>query len=769
VTPLRPRVDRAVAEGRFQHALELAKQLYKTEPTPDHLDLLKTTYLGRARQLRGSGYDRDATTTLDAAVRIDPANPAWLEQLATELAACGAVGRAVELLKQVPSPSVGSAVFARAADAAVQHEAAGRASLPPEMHAEFDRILKAFQQVQTGEDEAARETLQGIGLRSPFLEWKLFLRGLQAYYQNDDPRAVENWGRLSPERLPARLAAPFRARLDRSFRNAQTPDTQGVLRSQLDRLQGSALAEQLRGVRAALADSETRTFAAAFRQVEALLPAMRQEAPHLLPRLAACCYWALAETGPDDTLRYKRVFGPPPDDPHFRRLEALACERYGDPERAHKAWQEYEKEIAEAPPAVWPPELAPRARALIWLRMGKNAAEVPSAKKLAKVPRHLRDATDWPDPLRPGAEHCFEQCLKLAPDLLEAHEALFRFHQEEGHAAKAEKAARRLLQRFPDHVATLTALGQLLHRDEKYPEALEFYQRALKANPLKRELRQYVSTVHVGCARLLLEAGRYDEGRAHLRSALAFNDDPDDSPIRCRWSALEFRAGNPDEAEAQLREARVHAGADLPVSYRMLTECARLKLDKKLKARFDKEVKEGLTAPPTPAAVVGLVGCAASLKAAGFDYYGQKTHEKKVQTYADKGRGADFSRAQMVTVTKALAALEGWTAAQRYAEAGEKKFKSDPEFPVLLARLLLRHDGRRSMPAYRVRPVLARAERLVRELPKEDERKERLTQEIAAMQSTVQLLDPYGGLEDYGGFPDVFDSFFEDEEDEDEY
>jgi hypothetical protein len=295
------------------------------------------------------------------------------------------------------------------------------------------------------------------------------------------------------------------------------------------------------------------------------------------------------------------------------------------------------------------------------------------------------------------------------------------------------------------------------------------YQRALRANPLKRELRQYVSTAHVGCARLLLEAGRYEEGRAHLRSALAFNDDPDDSPIRCRWASLEFRAGNPDDAETQILEARACAGADLPVSFRMLTECARLKLDKRLKARFETEVKEGLTAPATPAAVVGLVECAASLKGAGLDYYGQKTHEKKVQTYADKSRGADFSRAQMVTVTKGLAALEGWKAAQRYAEAGEKKFRNDPEFPVLLARLLLRNDGRRTMPAYRVRPLLARAEKLVRELPKEDERKERLTQEIAAMQKTVQLLDPYGGFDGLGGFPDVFDSFFEEDNDEDEY
>src|SRR5205807_33698 len=153
---------------------------------------------------------------------------------------------------------------------------------------------------------------------------------------------------------------------------AQPVETQAALKAQFDRLQGSVVADQLRRVRAALADSDSRTIAKAFRQVEALLPALQIEAPQLIPRLAACCYWAVLETGPDDALRYKRVFGAPHDDPNFHRLEALASERFGDLTQAHRAWQDYEKEIANAPPTQWPPALAARARALIWLRMGEN-------------------------------------------------------------------------------------------------------------------------------------------------------------------------------------------------------------------------------------------------------------------------------------------------------------------------------------------------------------------------------------------------------------
>jgi hypothetical protein len=238
---LRPRIDRARQEGRFQQALELTKLLYKYESTPDNLELLKEVYLGRARQLRSQGQTRDALTVLDVASHLEGTSPLWIDRLAQEMALCGEVGRTLALLDNLPDAASAQRILGFVADAAIQQEAAGRAALPPALRDDLDRILLAFGQVESGQDEAARETLQGISLRSPFLEWKLLLRGLQAYWQNDDVRAVENWQRLTPERLPARLAAPFRFRLDAAFRSAQPPTTQAMLQKLFDRLQGSTL------------------------------------------------------------------------------------------------------------------------------------------------------------------------------------------------------------------------------------------------------------------------------------------------------------------------------------------------------------------------------------------------------------------------------------------------------------------------------------------------------------------------------------------------
>src|SRR5262249_9943112 len=154
------------------------------------------------------------------------------------------------------------------------------------------------------------------------------------------------------------------------------------------------------------------------------LPALRQQAPDLVPRLASCFYWAIVNVGsPSDVPRYLTAFGPPPDDPKCQRMSALACERYHDLEEANRFWQQYEQTLAENT-ANWPGETGRRARALVWLRMGRNAASVPDLDAIPKMPEFLRNHPDRPKPFKPAADKCYLNSINLAPDLLAAHEVL---------------------------------------------------------------------------------------------------------------------------------------------------------------------------------------------------------------------------------------------------------------------------------------------------------------------------------------------------------
>jgi tetratricopeptide (TPR) repeat protein len=760
---LKARVEKALREGRTQQALDLAHTLYTREPSPPHKELLEKASLERARQLHGQGHDRDARQVLENAARLD-GNPAFLEQVALELAAVGDAPGALRLLERVPGSQVMPQVLGHAADGALRQGKAGRDFLPAPLRPQFDLIVQAFAQVEAGQDEAARATLQGIGLQSPFLEWKVLLRGLMAYYQKDDARALENWQRLNAQRLPARVAAPLRFLLDRPFRTAQPPETQTTLQAQADRLQGSGLVPALRAIQRDLANE--RHLPQAFRHAEQLLPALRAEAPHLAPRLASCFYWAIVSHGqPEDLKRYQRVFGSLPDDPDLARLEALALEHRHMMPDAHKAWQRFEKTVA-ARPSAWPPGQAERVRALVWLRMAENADNVPDMADLPDLPPLLRDHPDRPRPLKPGAEECYKRSLELAPDQLETHYELFQHYRHANKAGKAEQGARKLLKQFPEHAPTLEALGDLLMAKAGYAEALGLFERALKTNPLERRLRGKVGTAYSYKARQDAEAGHFETSRAGYQAALAYADGDRSYPVLCKWTACEFKAG--DEAKAEELLQRAHAEEDnrLAVAFSMLIEAIRFKLPKKLKDRFDREVKEHLAQPLTARAAAAIADTAASLRGAGVTYFGQKTHEKKVLGYLEKTLKLEFPEELLAAVCDSLQALKAPRLHQKFIRRGQKLYPSSPMFYLAEAEYNLA-QGPYRCPSYETQQLLEKAQRLANALPR-DPRQQKLLERIQRHLDAVHLLNPFARLFDAGPM-DYFDPFDDDDFDDDEY
>jgi tetratricopeptide (TPR) repeat protein len=766
-TDLKARIQRAEAEGRYQQALELAKNLFKQDPTPAHKELFKKMTLARARQLRNLGHGRDAQTVLENAVNLDPGRE-WQEQVAEELAACGQVLRALELLRRFPDSPAMPRVLAQAVDAAVSKGKSGRDLLPEVLRAQFDAVVQAFAQAEAGQDEACRTTLQAIGLQSPFLEWKVLLRGLLAYYQGDDVRALENWQRLNADRLPARLAAPLRFTIDGPYRTAQPPATQGRLQQQADRLQNSGLVPSLRALQSTL--GQEGKLHQAFRQVESFLPALRQQAPHLVPRLAASFYWAIINVGgPEDIPRYQRVFPPPADDPKFSRLHALAYEHWQNLSEAHQCWREYEKEVA-VNSQVWPGDQAQRVRALIWHHMGINAASIPDKKEMEELPAFLRNHPDRPQPLEPSAEKCFEHSLELAPEQLETYEALFQLWQRKKKPAEAVKVGRRLLERFPEHVPTLEAMGDLRLKQQAFAEGLEFFQRALQANPLEKRLRDRVSHAHLLNARNHAEKGHFEEARAEYRAALALEEGKKSPTVLCKWAACEFKAGSPEQAEDLLRQALEDPAKRLEVAFSMLIEAIRLKLPRPLKNRFDKDFKEGLAEPPTGKAAAAVASLAATHHVAGVKYVGQKTHQKKVIAYLDRAADADITETELESICTSLAAIGAPKVELKYMRLGQRKFAHNPTF--FLAEAERNIDlGPGRCPPWPTQELLKKAQDLANALPR-DKRQQELLDKVHELSQRLAALNPFSRIMSMGPMGDIFEEMFgygDDDDDDDDY
>jgi tetratricopeptide (TPR) repeat protein len=764
---LKARIDRALQEGRYQTALELARSLFKAEASAAHRNILQKAALGRARQLRGQGHTSDAAHLLNHVMDL-ASDPGWLVQIAEEYAACSEGQKALAILKLVSEPAARTRVLARLADGAIHQGKPGREKLPEDLQAQFDVVMQAFALAETAHDDEARALLQGIGLQSPFLEWKVFLRGLLAYYQNEDSRALENWQRLDNERLPARLAAPLRFGIDSAYRLAQPPAAQNAMRRELDRLQGSGVVPLLRALQPSLASEQK--LPQAFRQAETVLPHLRREAPLLVPRLASCFYWAIIDHGhPDDLTRYKKAFGTPAEDPHLAKLQALAQEQRGLMQEAHQNWQVFANSVA-ANPLAWPGEQGTRVRSLVWAHMGRNADEVPDLAAVKHLPPFVRNHPDLPRPLKPSAEECFQTSIKLAPDTLEPREALFEHFRSKKKVGKAIQAGRQLLERFPDQVPTLDTLGDLLMEKQDYAEAIELFARAVKANPLERRLRAKLSTAHTYNARTFAEQRRFEQARAEYQAALSLSERQNDSSVLCKWAACEFKAAASQRAEELLSQAHAEAGNRLAVAFSMLIEVIRLGLPRTFKSRFDAEFKAALAEPATGAGALAIALTAASHRLAGVTYHGQKTHEKKVLSYLDKARNGQFTEPELEGICAALKSLDTTRLLTSYVRLGQERFPASPMFFLMEAEEKLRRGA-----FWNIEPLLNKARELASVLPRDD-RQKALLETIEGHEQRLRMLNPFAdlfGRLGEGGFPMPFgmdfDDMFDDDEDEDDF
>lgn len=758
------RIDRARREGRYQQALELSRQLYKQDPSEVNLGLLRQATFERGQQLESQKQIKEAATVYGNAAEMGGA-PDFQRQVVERLAACGAAAQAQALAAKLGDGQLAVRLQGFVVDAALRQGPAGRAQLAPDLQAQFDAILQAFQHAEAGQDEPARSALQVIGLQSPFLEWRVLLRGLLAYYQNDDQRALENWQRLDPQRLPARLAAPLRFGIDPAYRAAQPPAGQNHLRQQLERVQGSGLVPSLRNLQAML--SREDNLAPAFRQAEGLLASLRREAPDLVAQLAACFRWAIVEVGqPEDLDRYLRVFGPLPDDPHLHRVTALAMEKRGMIAEAHEAWKDFEKDVAKNSKA-WPGEQAVHVRALILAHMGKLAADFED--DLADdddffpfAPRRRKKSSRR---LKPSAEECFRRSLELAPKVLSTHEALFQHYVVIEDDEKALQAGKNLIEHFPDHAPTLEALSGLAMLAGNMQDAQHILEQALRANPLNRGLRFKLSKVHEFNTRTCALNKDFDQARTEWQRAIAYFDAPSKYTLLCLAAMVELKAKNRARYEELLAQATSGASHRLQAVYCLMCESIRLKVTPTQKKEYAHEFQDGLIGALEPRVAAKLVSLAVIQRGAGPAYHGQKTHEKKILAALEKQPWNAYDEPALEGLVLSLGDLKAARLFERACAEGQRRFPANPRFFLAEAQHLLQFE--RVARPWDVERLLKHARALIDALPR-GENQQLLLEQLQELEEEHRDMAGSGSI--LGGIMNRFFGMgpsFDDEEDDD--
>jgi tetratricopeptide (TPR) repeat protein len=730
--PVRP-ADKLAAYLRnrnFDEAVPLAEQMAKADPA--HVPLAREAMLKAAEHYERAGRFDALQAVLRQATAL-PDDPTTRRRLAELLAMAGRRAEA-DALDPQPTHAL------HFADYLLRSKSA--AEVPPEWTPAYNAVLDAFALYSNAKDDAARETLNAVGLSSPFLEWKLLLRGLMAWSGNDDARAVENFTRLNPARYPARLAAPVRVQCDAAFAQAQPDAVRSALLEQNQRLRSVGILAKLSKIRSELASS--RKLGPAFKAAEGAVNDLKKHAPHLIPRLADAFYFAIARRGEQDDLpKYRKLFGPPPADPQFHKLEAMVFEEMDALEMSLARWSAYEVWLAGRP-AGWTQPLADRARAVILHRMAGLAADIaddagdpfggffgsPARKSKGKKPR-LDPIAYW------------KQAADLAPDWEPPAQELFNAAVDRGDSAAAEAAARRYLTNNPQSVATLSALASLLGKQGRTADALELRRRALAVNPLDTANRQLAGLAMMAHARRQAVDGDLPDAEKLLHENKSLLEAVMPTSYFALRSVIDQKTKRPAEATTAADAARAQKGSRLVARLYLHANALLLKLKPKERAAAAKDLADALEATPTPAEAANLLTGYAMYLDEGLKYTGQKTQEKKFAEVAVRAtESVEGSEVEFETLAALLLDKGHSAAGLKAATALMKRFPKNPVFPLVLAQAeLTKAKGR---VGYRVTEPLRKAKALAE--ASGEERHKQLLRQIEAL---LRANDPFSGL--FGG------------------
>lgn len=657
---LRRRIEQAQREKRWKDAVGLAQQLTQQAGTADNQRILRASMQGLAQSLADRKRTKDLAKELPGLLAAIPGDPTWGTTLAEIAMQAGLVQEGLQLL---PADNIEARNRAQGivADTAVQRGAAGGVGLSPDLQADHLRILKAFQLAEQKKDEEARAELQGVGLRSPFAEWRMFLRGLLAYYNRDDAQALQAWARLVADRLPFRLAAPLRQSIDPSFRNAQSRTTQHALTRQYGKVHiTSRLPEVLTRLHQKILQQEG-SLKDEFTALQALKLEIQTLPLDLNDRLRRAVYWAMIPAPEHVVQRYQRALTPPPEDPSLHRHQALAAEEFSDPEGAMHHWLAYEKQIAHDH-KLWG-EDSDRVRALIYLHVGDLARSIAENDDEDEE-EELRPRKGSAKPVQaPTPDSYFQRCRELAPDMAEAYLTPLEWMLGEARFTEARPLAEDVCTRFPEDLNAQILAGIAFAQMDQPLLAQRCLDRAARINPLDRQVKDLRKGNAGALVRFHLRGGTPTEANGALALLRSLKEKPEDEQqADLLEAAIAWKSGDlaPVEALRQQMESREPA---IVVLHKLLVEAEQIDLPRKARTPLEREFKEKLNGSLALAEAMALGQQLAQVsKYNPSPYRGFKTH-----------RDTLVRKLQKVAVPKKLSALELLQLGQLYFELKAKR------------------------------------------------------------------------------------------------
>ena len=356
------------------------------------------------------------------------------------------------------------------------------------------------------------------------------MRGLAAYYRGETAEIKANWDRLDT----MRKAYPITQRL-LSFLEVDGADTTSERIKAMEKLAyREPILDRLRELNTLVANQDWNKI---FSATGSLRQSLRRIDPKLAERLTLALLGSVikeaASVHHSDAKRlingFIRVAEPIAIDPRWSRLWAIMWDLSDGmgPSESLEHWGRYLEDLKSI--STLGEEERALAQAMVCNRMAKTAQELvaevdddddgPFGLPIKVLPSSAPNALSVLT-AKARVIDCLEKSLALAPSYRPTYELLVEVYRSWDATDNLVAAARRLLEKFPDDLDTLTLLAHHHAKNGDPAAALPLVAQARVLKPLDESLRELEWTIRVDLARSHALGKRWDQGRAEFVAAL---------------------------------------------------------------------------------------------------------------------------------------------------------------------------------------------------------------------------------------------------------
>ena len=654
------RAQRSLATGRYREAIELYKDLLKSERRAEWVEALAASYAGRGSELASKAMFAEALVvwrnraTLCGKPLVEAGSP-YLEWLMR----AGEHDEALRLLSGAEGPpsTALAELETRLAAVALTAPEAALATLPADSLLRRHRAaaLASIAACCQGNRADLEAQLRAIPFRSPYRDLRFILKALSLLGE-DAPQAADLIARVAPGGPFEKLAAVVRAALlagGRWLTALLELDEEG--RQLLLDLKGCPenrrllLIEIAEWARAGSAPAPAKV-------VDLLLRRGRG-----LPATAARLCRRLLPHAPKRLLDYRNVFGALPEAERACIL-ALAAEMEDNGDWPGEHW-------LHAADLLSPRDKAPLHAALILRHLFK--LEAGSDKNGSGFDAFDPDCLGW-----------LEESLELDPDDRATYLQLIRIHRQTNDLKAARASLDKALARFANDPSILLEAVETALAGNAFKKAVTLAKRLLELDPINLKVRALIGQAHLSHARKQIRAQRPDAAGKELDLALEWLKAPHERSI---VKLLRGLSSTDAQASALLSAGVAELGGKLLAGFHVLLESGRVGGDALATLR-----RAAIDLSGTADAREVLVVMQAINALREPDERKLRSVLGPLQAPLKRAAGGDFSESELISICETLLRRDERTLLQAYAGAGLKRW---PERPVLIYLAIVARYG----------------------------------------------------------------------------